>query len=60
MPMPDTFHTQEPEGAFYERAVKVGESAPDFELENFDGSILRLRDELNNGAVLLDIYRGHW
>ena len=58
--MPETFHSQEPVSAFYESAVKAGESAPDFELENFDGSILRLSDELKRGAVLLDIYRGHW
>ena len=58
--MPDIFHSQEPEDAFYEHAVKAGELAPNFELENFDGSTLCLSDELKKGAVLLDIYRGHW
>lgn len=42
-------------------AVRVGETAPDFMLTNWDGKQVSLSDDLkNNRAVVLIFYRGYW
>jgi hypothetical protein len=44
-----------------ETAVRVGQSAPDFTLANWDGKQVRLSDAVkNNRAVVLIFYRGYW
>jgi len=40
--------------------VKVGDSAPDFTLENLDGRQISLSDFLGKKNVVLVFYRGHW
>jgi hypothetical protein len=44
-----------------ETVVRVGQSAPDFTLANWDGKQVSLSDAVkNNRAVVLIFYRGHW
>jgi hypothetical protein len=44
-----------------ETAVRVGQSAPDFTLANWDGKKVSLSDAVkNNRAVVLIFYRGYW
>jgi len=43
-----------------ERAVKVGERAPDFSLRNTRGQEVTLRELLSKGPVVLSFYRGRW
>jgi peroxiredoxin len=40
--------------------VKVGGTAPDFELKNADEKIVRLKDLLSAGPLVLCFYRGKW
>ena len=40
--------------------VKVGDSAPDFTLENLAGNRISLGDFKNRKNVVLVFYRGHW
>ena len=40
--------------------VKVGQAAPDFTLENFDGKPVSLSDFRGKQNVVLVFYRGHW
>lgn len=40
--------------------VAVGDSAPDFTLQNSDGSYLSLSDGLEAGSLILLFYRGDW
>jgi peroxiredoxin len=40
--------------------VKVGDTAPDFELKNADEKIVRLQDLLSDGPLVLSFYRGKW
>lgn len=40
--------------------VKVGDTAPDFTLENMDGNRLTLSDLRNKKNVVLIFYRGQW
>jgi len=41
--------------------VRVGQSAPDFTLANWDGKQVSLSDAVkNNRAVVLIFYRGYW
>lgn len=40
--------------------LKVGDKAPDFELPNAVGAIVKLSDLLKNGPVVLTWYRGSW
>jgi peroxiredoxin len=42
------------------RAVKTGDTMPDFELPNQHGERRRLSDYLAESAVVLNIYRGGW
>ncbi len=40
--------------------VKVGDTAPDFTLENLDGKRISLSDFRNKKNVVLVFYRGQW
>jgi cytochrome oxidase Cu insertion factor (SCO1/SenC/PrrC family) len=40
--------------------VNVGETAPDFTLENLDGNRISLSDFRGKKNVILVFYRGHW
>ena len=40
--------------------LRVGERAPDFELPNQKGRMVRLSDRLALGPVVLSFYRGVW
>jgi len=42
------------------KALQVGNQAPDFELSNAKGKLVNLRDQLTNGPVVLTWYRGGW
>jgi peroxiredoxin len=43
-----------------ERAVNVGSQAPDFSLPDQNGQIVRLKDLLSDGPVVISFYRGSW
>jgi len=43
-----------------ESALKKGDKAPDFELPDATGKIVRLSDLLKSGPVVLTWYRGGW
>lgn len=43
-----------------ERALGVGDTAPDFELPNAVGDQVRLSHLLETGPVILSFYRGQW
>ena len=43
-----------------ERAIKVGDAAPDFTLINTDDNPVSLADLLRGGTVVLGFYRGRW
>lgn len=43
-----------------ERAIKVGDRAPDFTLTNTDGRQISLDDLLRRGWLVLGFYRGRW
>lgn len=42
------------------KAVKVGDLAPDFALEDTAGETVALGDLLDQGPVVLSFYRGRW
>jgi len=46
--------------AVMEGVVKVGDRAPEFELQNVAGARVRLRDLLAEGPLVLCFYRGKW
>ncbi len=43
-----------------EGVVKVGDTAPDFELKNSAEKLIRLKDILSEGSLVLCFYRGKW
>jgi peroxiredoxin len=43
-----------------QRALKAGDTAPDFRLPDARGGYVRLRDQLATGPVVLSFYRGGW
>jgi hypothetical protein len=43
-----------------EQAVKIGGTAPDFELTSADGKVVRLKERLSSGPLVLCFYRGKW
>lgn len=43
-----------------EKCLKVGDSAPDFDLPNGLGKSVSLRELLKAGPVVLSFYRGGW
>jgi peroxiredoxin len=48
------------ESGIAEQALNVGDTAPDFELPNAVGEMVRLSDHLESGPVILSFYRGQW
>jgi len=71
----EVFKTQAPPGAFdtfhkstqelvatsqHENALKVGDKAPDFTLNDQDGNAVALKDLLADGPAVLTFYRGVW
>jgi hypothetical protein len=42
------------------KVLTVGDTAPEFELENTRGERIRSRDILLNHSVVLTFYRGKW
>jgi hypothetical protein len=43
-----------------EGVVKVGDPALEFELQNAAGELIRLKDLLSEGPLVLSFYRGKW
>jgi hypothetical protein len=43
-----------------EGVVKTGDTAPEFELKDNDEKVIRLKDFLVKGPVVLSFYRGKW
>ena len=46
--------------AIMEGVVKIGDPAPQFELQNAAGALTRLKDLLSGGPFVLSFYRGKW
>jgi len=43
-----------------ERVLQVGDTMPEFELENAEGNLIRSKDILANKLMVLSFYRGKW
>jgi len=43
-----------------ERVLKVGDTAPDFTLNNPDGKPVHFQDVLSSGPAVLGFFRGRW
>jgi peroxiredoxin len=43
-----------------DRALKIGDTAPDFELSKPSGELVRLSDRLPSGPAIISFYRGGW
>lgn len=43
-----------------DRVLKVGDKAPEFELENTAGKMIRSKDILSERLMVLTFYRGRW
>ncbi len=43
-----------------EKVLTVGDTAPEFELENTRGERIRSKDILSNRLMVLTFYRGKW
>ena len=43
-----------------DRILRVGDTAPDFTLNNADGRPVRLQEVLSQQVVVLSFYRGRW
>ncbi|MGD8880365.1 MAG: redoxin domain-containing protein [Desulfobacterales bacterium] len=43
-----------------ERVLKVGDTMPEFELENTGGELIRSKDILAKKRMVLSFYRGRW
>ncbi|MBI4776019.1 MAG: redoxin domain-containing protein [Deltaproteobacteria bacterium] len=48
------------ESGIEERALKEGDTAPDFTLKNAGGELVNLKNLLKAGPVVLGFYRGRW
>ena len=46
--------------AIMEGVRKIGDPAPEFELQNNAGELIRLKDLLSGGPLVLSFYRGKW
>jgi hypothetical protein len=46
--------------AIMEGVVKIGDPAPQFELQNVAGALTRLKDLNSGGPLVLSFYRGKW
>jgi hypothetical protein len=40
--------------------LKIGDTAPDFELKNAFGQSIRSRSVINDGPLVVSFYRGKW
>ena len=43
-----------------DRILKIGDTAPDFELTNAAGQPIRLQNLIDNGPLVVSFYRGKW
>ena len=43
-----------------DQVLAVGDTAPEFELENTEGELIRSKDILGNHLMVLTFYRGKW
>ena len=43
-----------------QNVLNNGDTAPDFELKNADENVIRLKDLLGHGPLVLSFYRGQW
>ncbi|HXT85427.1 MAG TPA: hypothetical protein VN745_00250 [Verrucomicrobiae bacterium] len=43
-----------------ERALKAGDHAPEWQLPDGQGNVVRARDLLKNGPLVLTFFRGIW
>ena len=43
-----------------ERVLQVGDTMPEFELENAEGNLIRSKDVLAERLMVLSFYRGKW
>ncbi len=43
-----------------EGVVNVGDPAPEFELQNVAGELIRLKDFITASPLVLSFYRGKW
>lgn len=43
-----------------DQVVKIGDKAPDFELKDNVGKVIRLKNFLGKGPVVISFYRGKW
>ena len=46
--------------ATMESVIKIGDQAPNFELQNTSGDLIRLVDLIADGPLVLSFYRGKW
>ena len=43
-----------------QQVLKIGDKAPEFELKNADENMIRSKDLLARGPLVLSFYRGRW
>ncbi len=43
-----------------DQVLKIGDKAPEFELNNADENIIHSKDLLASGPLVLSFYRGRW
>ena len=43
-----------------QKVLKIGDKAPEFELNNADENMIRSKDLLSSGPLVLSFYRGRW
>ena len=43
-----------------DRVLKIGDKAPEFELKNADENLIRSKDLISGGPLVLSFYRGRW
>jgi len=48
------------ESGIEDRALKKGDTAPDFTLKNAGSELVNLKNLLKSGPVVLGFYRGRW
>jgi hypothetical protein len=43
-----------------QQMLKIGDKAPEFELKNADENLIRSKNLLSSGPLVLSFYRGRW
>ena len=43
-----------------QQVLKIGDKAPEFELQNADENLIRSKNLLSSGPLVLSFYRGRW